>query len=163
MEEGFLYSCLVFPPLCVHKRSVAQSCPAVCDPHGPWPTRLLCPWDSPDKNTRVGCHFLHHGIFPTQRSNPSLLCLLHWRVDSLPLSHLGHSFPLCIWIISSIGWFILPWTTWLILYWIQPFKCSALSQLCLRWCVEPLIKVSFGSTTFWDPKILRAEKSQKLE
>ena len=22
------------------------------------PTRLLCPWDSPGKNTRVGCHFL---------------------------------------------------------------------------------------------------------
>ena len=22
------------------------------------PTRLLCPWDSPGKNTGVGCHFL---------------------------------------------------------------------------------------------------------
>ena len=22
------------------------------------PTRLLCPWDSPGKNTRVACHFL---------------------------------------------------------------------------------------------------------
>ena len=22
------------------------------------PNRLLCPWDSPDKNTGVGCHFL---------------------------------------------------------------------------------------------------------
>ena len=27
-------------------------------PHGPWPARLLCPWDSPGKNTGVGCHFL---------------------------------------------------------------------------------------------------------
>ena len=27
-------------------------------PHGLQPTRLLCPWDSPGKNTRVGCHFL---------------------------------------------------------------------------------------------------------
>ena len=27
-------------------------------PHGLQPTRLLCPWDSPDKNTGVGCHFL---------------------------------------------------------------------------------------------------------
>ena len=25
--------------------------------HGPWPTRLLCPWDSPSKNTAGGCHF----------------------------------------------------------------------------------------------------------
>ena len=27
-------------------------------PHGPWPIRLLCPWDSPGKNTGLGCHFL---------------------------------------------------------------------------------------------------------
>ena len=30
------------------------------------PSRLLCPWDSPGKNTRVGCHALLQGIFPTQ-------------------------------------------------------------------------------------------------
>ena len=39
-------------------------------PHGLQPTRLLCPWDSPGKNTGVGCHFLLQGIFPTQGSNP---------------------------------------------------------------------------------------------
>ena len=27
-------------------------------PHGLQPSRLLCPWDSPGKNTGVGCHFL---------------------------------------------------------------------------------------------------------
>ena len=27
-------------------------------PHRRQPTRLLCPWDSPGKNTGVGCHFL---------------------------------------------------------------------------------------------------------
>ena len=27
-------------------------------PHRRPPTRLLCPWDSPGKNTGVGCHFL---------------------------------------------------------------------------------------------------------
>ena len=27
-------------------------------PHRQQPTRLLCPWDSPGKNTGVGCHFL---------------------------------------------------------------------------------------------------------
>ena len=27
-------------------------------PHGLQPTRLLCPWDFPGKNTGVGCHFL---------------------------------------------------------------------------------------------------------
>ena len=34
----------------------------------------------------MGCHFLLQGIFLTQGSNP---CLLHWQVDSLPLSHPG--------------------------------------------------------------------------
>ena len=33
-----------------------QSCPMLCDPKDP--TRLPCPWDSPGKNTGVGCHFL---------------------------------------------------------------------------------------------------------
>ena len=32
----------------------------------------------------MDCHALLQGIFPTQRSNPHLLCLLHWQVDSLP-------------------------------------------------------------------------------
>ena len=33
----------------------------------------LPPWDSPDKSTGVGCHFLLPGIFLTQGSNPGLL------------------------------------------------------------------------------------------
>ena len=35
-----------------------QSCPILCDPHRRQPTRLPRPWDSPGKNTGVGCHFL---------------------------------------------------------------------------------------------------------
>ena len=31
------------------------------------------PWDSPSMNTRVGCHALLQGIFPTQGQNPCLL------------------------------------------------------------------------------------------
>ena len=34
-----------------------QSCLTVL-PHRLQPTRILCPWDSPGKNTGVGCHFL---------------------------------------------------------------------------------------------------------
>ena len=44
---------------------------------------LLCPWDSPGKNTGMDCHALLQGIFLTQGLNPHLLCLLRWRVDSL--------------------------------------------------------------------------------
>ena len=62
-------------------------------PHGLQPTRLLCPWKFPDKNTGVGCCFLLQGIFPTQGLNPCLLHLLNPQADFffffLPLSHLG--------------------------------------------------------------------------
>ena len=44
---------------------------------------------SPGKNTGVDCHFLLQGIFPIQRSNPHLLCLLHWQMGSLPTAPLG--------------------------------------------------------------------------
>ena len=45
-------------------------------PHRLHSTRLLCPWESPRKNTGVGCHSLLQGIFLTQGSHPRLL---HWR------------------------------------------------------------------------------------
>jgi len=44
------------------------------------PARFLCPWNSPDKNTGVGCHALLQGIFLTQGSKLYLLYLLHWQV-----------------------------------------------------------------------------------
>ena len=37
------------------------------------PARLLCPWDFPNKNSGMVCHFLLQGIFPTQASNSRLL------------------------------------------------------------------------------------------
>ena len=45
----------------------------------PWTVAHPAPlsMDSSRKNTEVGCHFLHQGIFPTQGSNPHFLCLLH--------------------------------------------------------------------------------------
>ena len=78
-ENTFLY---IF--MCVHTRSL-QSCPSPCDP------RLLCPWDSPGKNTEMACHALLQGIFPTQGSNSLILCLLHWQAGSLPLALPGKS------------------------------------------------------------------------
>ena len=52
--------------------------------HERYPVRLLCLRDSPGKNTGVGCRALLQGIFPTQGSNPHLLCLLHRQAGSLP-------------------------------------------------------------------------------
>ena len=50
--------------------------------HGLQPARVLCPWDSPGKNTGVGCHTLLQGIFPTQGSDS---VLLHYKPGSSPV------------------------------------------------------------------------------
>ena len=69
------------------KESVSQS--VVSNslwPQGLYPTRLLCPWDSPGKNAGVGCHFFPQGIFLTQGLK---LDLLHCRQILYNLSHQG--------------------------------------------------------------------------
>ena len=57
-------------------------------PHGLKPTRLHCPWDFPGQNTGVGYSVLLQGVFPTQGSNPGLLCcrqiLYVWATGETP-------------------------------------------------------------------------------
>ena len=48
---------------------VTKSCPIPLGPHGLQPTRFLCSWAFPGKNTGVSCHFLLQGIFLTQELN----------------------------------------------------------------------------------------------
>ena len=61
---------------------VTQSCPTLWDSMN-YSARQLCPWNSPGKNTEVGCHFLHQGVFPIHGLN---LSLLHCKET---LYHLG--------------------------------------------------------------------------
>ena len=70
----------------VHACSVAQLCLTLrC--YGLWSTRLLCPWDFPDKNVGIDCHFFLKGIF-TQA-------------------------PTCVSCVSCIGrWILYHCTTW---------------------------------------------------
>ena len=62
---------------------------------------LLCLWDSPGKCTGVSCHALLQGIFPTQGSNPYLLCLLHWQAGSLPLAPPGKPLTTLLYSVST--------------------------------------------------------------
>ena len=43
-------------------------------PHRRQPTRLPCPWDSPGKNTGVGCHFLLQCMKVKSESEVAQLC-----------------------------------------------------------------------------------------
>ena len=73
-------------------RAGAQCMCVLSATHGLLLDRFLCTWDSPGKNTGVGCHFLLQGIFLTWGWNPCLLCLLHWQVVFffLPLAPRGN-------------------------------------------------------------------------
>ena len=51
----------------------AQSCPTLCNPRDCSLPDTSVHGDSPGKNTRVDCHALLQGIFPTQGSSPGLL------------------------------------------------------------------------------------------
>ena len=52
---------------------VGQLCLTLCDPTDCSPPDSSVHGDSPGKNTRVGCHALLQGIFPTRGENPGLL------------------------------------------------------------------------------------------
>ena len=51
-------------------------------PQGLEPANLLCPWNSPGKNTGVDCHFLLQGLFP----GPGVAL----QADSLPAELSGN-------------------------------------------------------------------------
>ena len=65
---------------CVHAQVCLTLCILMnCSPQAPLSMGF-------SRQEYLDCHFLLQGIFPAQGSNSSLL---HWLVDSLPLSHLG--------------------------------------------------------------------------
>ena len=74
-------------------------------PHGLEPTRLLCPWNSPGKNTGVGCHALLQGS-----SQPR-----DWTQVS-----------------CFVGRFFTIWTTWEFQY--MYILCANLLQWCPTLC-----------------------------
>ena len=63
---------------------VSQSHLTFCNPVDYSPPGSSCLWDSPGKNTGVGCHSLLQGIFPIQGSKPGLP---HCKQSLYYLSH----------------------------------------------------------------------------
>ena len=88
MGGSWLFSAGSWKPRCILPVGlVAQSGPTLCNPRDYSPPGTSVPGDSPGKNTRVGCHVLLQGIFPTQGLKACLLWLLHCRLILYPLSH----------------------------------------------------------------------------
>ena len=98
-----------FPWFLLMLSSPCHACSVVSDSlwlHELQLTRLLCPWDFPDKNTRVDYHFLLQGIFPTRGLN---LSLLHWQVDSFTTESSGN---------PVLSWNRLFWELWISWTWM---------------------------------------------
>ena len=72
--ESDLFNQIILPCL------VPKSCLTLCDP-------MDCGPSGPSIHGILQMRILEWVALPTQGSNPPLLCLLHWYVDSLPLSH----------------------------------------------------------------------------
>ena len=89
---------------------VAQSCPTLCDPMdltfpygalSPEEPRFLCPWNSPGKNTGVGCHFL---LQPKDWCDGNMICwcaavhlfLVLWSLVSCWELETSHGGSMCV-------------------------------------------------------------------
>ena len=68
----------------MHAAKSLQSCLTLCDP-----ARLLCPWESPGKNTGVGCCVLLQGTLLNPGIEPTSPAASVVQVNSLLLSHRG--------------------------------------------------------------------------
>ena len=74
-------------PDCVWVGSVPSVVSDSLRPYRLWSARLLCPWDSPGKNTGVGSHTLLQGNLPQPGIEPTSVASPALQADSLPLSH----------------------------------------------------------------------------
>ena len=88
-------------------------------PHRWQPTRLPRPWDSPDKNTRVGCHFLLQWMKVKSESEVTQSCLtLRDPMDCSPPGSSVHAISqarVLEWVViafsvGALRWLIMPLT-----------------------------------------------------
>ena len=124
-------------------------------PHRRQPTRLPCPWDSPGKNTGVGCHFLLQCTKVKSESEVAQLCpTLSDPIDcSLPgFSILGFSkqkywsgvpLPSPPALVGTFFTTELPWKPsffitricWVFVKYIVLWKCLAWTQGTVSMCM----------------------------
>ena len=100
-------------------------------PHRRQPTRFPCPWDSPGKNTGVGCHFPLRKIRQMSFSWSEVKLLSHWDPMDCNLPRL-----LCPWDSpgrnTGVGWHFL----------LQEIVPTQGSNLGLPYCRQMLYHLS---------------------
>ena len=90
-------------------------------PHRRQPTRLLCPWDSPGKNTGVGCHFLLQCMKVKSESEVAQSCpTFHNPMNcSLPGSSVHGIFQARVLEWGAIAFSVLAWEMSTIVWWLE--------------------------------------------
>ena len=100
-EKHFVpyHPCVLLAACCVRVFSVTSDSFAT-----PWTVTNQAPLSMEFSRQEYwrGCHFLLQGIFLTQGSDPRLLWILHWQVDSLPAEQLGNPIYYVLYTILSI-------------------------------------------------------------
>ena len=118
---------------------MVSSCSRPCGPYGP--AGLLCPWDSPGKNTGVCCHALLQGIFWTQGSNLQLLhcrwVLYGWATGEAP---------------DDLGDYCKLFPCMLIYFLIWLFLCGSHSILYVGICPSDRLKACVKKTIFGESR-----------
>ena len=74
---------------------------------GLWSASLLCPWDSPGKNTRVGSHFLLQGILLNHGSNLSTFFFFGYMACGILVPQPGNELVT----LAMEAWSLNHWTT----------------------------------------------------
>ena len=84
-RQSLLFGCFILCCCCCCCCYVASVVSDSVQPHRRQPTRLPRPWDSPGKNTGVGCHFLSQCMKVKSESAVIQSCLtLHDPMDCSP-------------------------------------------------------------------------------
>ena len=119
----------------------------------PWSTRVFCPWDSPGKDTGMGCKFLLQDIFLTNGSN---LGLPYHRQILYHLSHQGSPITLNeadptspFWRRSALGFLWKEWC-WSWNSSTLATSCEELTHCKRLWCWEGLGAGGEGDDRGWD-------------
>ena len=126
-----MYSCGSWPPWgnlshqsdCVSHSAVSNS----LQPSGLWPARLLCPWNSPGKNTRVGSHPLLQGIFST--SNQTWVSGVACRFFTIRATREVAPCLRIIFLILGVEWKIIS-----LAYCMSSVQFNSVTQSCLTLC-----------------------------
>ena len=100
-------------------------------PHRQQPTRLLCPWDSPGKNTGVGCHFLLQCVKVKSEREVAQSCLT--LSDPMACSLLGSSVH-GIFQARVLEWVPLPSPKTQTSYYQTSICCCSVDQPCPTFC-----------------------------